>query len=89
VLEGVELQLTCSIGTLTDSYTGTLMPTIGGGVAKFGAGSGELRDHANRKATVTGTTRLEGPRGAEEITAGDRSGYDASARAGSSGNREH
>jgi hypothetical protein len=89
VLEGVELQVTCGIGAFPDSYTGALMPTIGASVAKFGAGSGELRDPANRKATVTGTTRLDGPRGAQEITAGNRSGYDGSGRAGSSGDREH
>lgn len=89
VIEGVELQLNCGTGTFVDSYTGTLMPTIGTSVAKFGAESGELRDQVNRKATVTGTVRFKGPRGDQEITARNPGRCDAAVRPGCIADCEH
>jgi hypothetical protein len=69
VIEGIDLEAKCSNGAFLDTFRGTLMPTIGNSVANFGAGSGELRDPANRKVTVTGTDSLQGPIGDERVTA--------------------
>jgi hypothetical protein len=87
VIEGIELEVTCSGATpfFRDPFRGDLMPTVGNSVLEFGAGSGELMDPANRKATVTGTDKLNGqqedqngqqegengPPAAEKITAKD------------------
>jgi hypothetical protein len=89
VVEGVELELNCGTGLFAGSYTGTLMPTISTSVAKFGAESGELRDQANRKATVTGTVRLKGPRGDQDITARGPGRCDAAVRPWSIADCEH
>jgi hypothetical protein len=68
VIEGVVLEVRCSNGTVLDTYKGTLMPTVGNSVLKFGAGSGELEDPAGGKATVSGEDWLKGPPGDEWIT---------------------
>jgi len=69
VIEGVVLEVRCSNGTVLDTYKGTLMPTVGNSVLKFGSGSGELEDSSGGKATVGGDDWLKGPKGDERITA--------------------
>jgi hypothetical protein len=69
VIENIVWEIKCS-GSRLDTFTGTLMPTIGNSVDVFGAGSGEVEDSFGNKATVTGTEKLIGPIGDEHITAG-------------------
>ena len=69
VIEGIVLEVRCSNGTVLDTYKGTLMPTVGNSVLKFGPGSGELEDPAGGKATLSGSDKLKGPKGDERITA--------------------
>jgi hypothetical protein len=68
VIEGVVLEVRCSNGTVLDTYKGTLMPSVGNSVLKFGSGSGELEDSSQGKATVSGNDWLKGPKGDERIT---------------------
>jgi hypothetical protein len=67
VIEGIGLELTCNGETpsFRDPFSGTLTPTVTGSVLEFGAESGQLRDPANREATITGTDKLKGPRSDE------------------------
>jgi hypothetical protein len=74
VIEGVEIEVKCSNGTLLDTYTGTLTPTVGSSVLEFGAESGELEDAEGNKATISGTLTIEGPHKDKTITAGPKKG---------------
>ena len=74
VIEEMEIVLKCSNGTVIETYTGSLSPSIGKSTLTFGTGSGELNGPGNVEkgsatATFTGTDKLKGPPGDEEITA--------------------
>jgi hypothetical protein len=68
VIEGIEIEVKCSNGTVLDTYTGTLTATVGVGVLEFGPESGALEDAEGNKATVTGTIVIRGPRRDVTIT---------------------
>ena len=69
VVEGIELEVKCSDGTVLDTLTGELMPRVGNSVLEFDAGSGELMGPGGSKMTVAGTDKLKGPIRDRKITA--------------------
>jgi FG-GAP repeat len=69
MIEGIDLEVKCGNGVVLDTYTGTLMPTVGNSRLEFGGGSGELEDAVHNKATLTGTDTLKGPKKDTKITA--------------------
>jgi hypothetical protein len=68
VIEGIEIEVKCSNGTVLDTYTGTLTATVGVGVLEFGPESGELEDAEGNKIAVSGTIVIKGPRKDVTIT---------------------
>jgi len=69
-IQGIELEVKCDNGPFHETFTGTLMPAVGGSVLTFDAGSGALNQVGYVGTTpVVGTDNLIGPPGDEEIAA--------------------
>ncbi len=67
-ITGIQVGVRCG-GVKTGLFVGALTPKIASSVLEFGTGSGELKDPAKGKATVTGSEDLEGPAGDVGVTA--------------------
>ena len=61
-IEGIELEVKCSNGTVLYTYTGTLAPEVATSSLEFDAGAGELEGPLMSHATITGVDKLKGPK---------------------------